>query len=169
MVKTYDVTDDYLKCNECIEAVNHKPVMTKDKNGNTVFDEKASDAISKLCYDPKTSQLKPEWTYLYKNEITPIDEVFTLNQELFTNNKKDHADKVELQAELFEGACEGQIGFTPLGRAGFGYDPLFMPSGYDLTFGELSEDVKNRLSHRARAMEKLKHRLAGIVAGPGSR
>jgi XTP/dITP diphosphohydrolase len=79
------------------------------------------------------------------------------------------ADKVELQAELFEGACEGQIGFTPLGRAGFGYDPLFMPSGYDLTFGELSEDVKNRLSHRARALEKLKHRLAGIVAGPGSR
>ena len=100
VVKTYDVTDDYLKCNECIEAVNHKPVMTKDKNGNTVFDEKASDAISKLCYDPKTSQLKPEWTYLYKNEITPIDEVFTLNQELFTNNKKDHADKVELQVKM---------------------------------------------------------------------
>ena len=100
VVKAYDVTDDYLKYNKSNEAANHKPVVTKDKNGNTVFDEKASDAISKLCYDPKNSQLKPEWIYSYKNEITPIDEVFVLNQELFTNNKKDHADKVELQIKM---------------------------------------------------------------------
>jgi XTP/dITP diphosphohydrolase len=80
-----------------------------------------------------------------------------------------YADEVELQTELFEGACEGRIGFTPLGQTGFGYDPLFMPSGYEQTFGELSEEVKNRLSHRAGALAKLKYRLAGIVAGSRSR
>ena len=67
-----------------------------------------------------------------------------------------YAEEAELQTELFEGACEGRIGFAPRGRGGFGYDPLFMPSGYERTFGELREGVKNQLSHRAKALEKLK-------------
>jgi XTP/dITP diphosphohydrolase len=70
-----------------------------------------------------------------------------------------YAEEAELQTQLFDGTCEGRIGFTPLGRAGFGYDPLFMPSGYEQTFGELSEEAKNQLSHRARALEKLKGRM----------
>jgi XTP/dITP diphosphohydrolase len=71
------------------------------------------------------------------------------------------ADEFEFQTGLFEGVCEGRIGFEPRGSGGFGYDPLFIPSGYDQTFGELSEAVKNQLSHRARALEELKHALAG--------
>jgi len=70
-----------------------------------------------------------------------------------------YAQDAELQTELFEGTCEGRIGFAPRGRGGFGYDPLFIPSGYEQTFGELSEEVKNRLSHRARALARLKQRL----------
>jgi XTP/dITP diphosphohydrolase len=66
------------------------------------------------------------------------------------------ADEFEFQTRLFEGACEGRIGFATRGRGGFGYDPLFFPEGYDRTFGELSKEVKNRLSHRARALELLK-------------
>lgn len=69
------------------------------------------------------------------------------------------ADEVELQTELFEGACEGHINLAPRGPGGFGYDPLFIPVGHEQTFGELSEEVKNRLSHRAKALEKLKQRL----------
>jgi len=69
------------------------------------------------------------------------------------------AEEAELQTELFDGTCEGRIGLAPRGRGGFGYDPLFMPSGYEQTFGELREDVKNRLSHRAQALAKLKKRL----------
>ena len=57
---------------------------------------------------------------------------------------------------LFDGACEGRIGFTPRGKNGFGYDPLFVPVGLEQTFAELDEDVKNKLSHRAKALEKLK-------------
>ena len=58
--------------------------------------------------------------------------------------------------QLFDGACEGRIGFTPRGKNGFGYDPLFVPVGFERSFAELGEDVKNRLSHRAQALEKLK-------------
>ena len=61
--------------------------------------------------------------------------------------------------QLFDGACEGHIGFAPRGTNGFGYDPLFVPVGSEQTFAELGEDVKNRLSHRAKALEKLKEFL----------
>jgi XTP/dITP diphosphohydrolase len=53
-----------------------------------------------------------------------------------------------------EGICEGTITFAPRGDGGFGYDPLFIPDGYDQTFAELPEHVKNRISHRARALIK---------------
>jgi XTP/dITP diphosphohydrolase len=74
-----------------------------------------------------------------------------------------YADEFELQTELYEGTCEGRIGFEPRGDGGFGYDPLFFPAGFDRTFGELSETVKNSLSHRARALEQLRsaHDKAG--------
>ena len=58
---------------------------------------------------------------------------------------------------LFDGACEGRIILAPRGTNGFGYDPLFVPVGFEQTFAELGEDVKNQLSHRAKALEKLKH------------
>lgn len=56
-----------------------------------------------------------------------------------------------------EGICEGVITFEARGDGGFGYDPLFIPGGYDQTFAELPEEVKNRISHRARALIKIKH------------
>jgi XTP/dITP diphosphohydrolase len=58
--------------------------------------------------------------------------------------------------QLFDGTCEGKIILTPCGRNGFGYDPLFVPDGFEQTFAELGEDVKNSLSHRAKALAKLK-------------
>jgi XTP/dITP diphosphohydrolase len=62
----------------------------------------------------------------------------------------------DLKTEVFDGVCEGRIGFDLRGQGGFGYDPLFTPSGYDRTFGELGEEIKNRFSHRAKALAKLK-------------
>jgi XTP/dITP diphosphohydrolase len=66
------------------------------------------------------------------------------------------ADELELQTRLFDGACEGKILFEPRGQNGFGYDPLFVPEGFQKTFAELGEDEKNKLSHRAKALAKLK-------------
>jgi len=57
---------------------------------------------------------------------------------------------------LFDGACEGRIQSAASGQGGFGYDPLFVPDGFNESFAELGEDVKNQLSHRAKALAKLK-------------
>jgi XTP/dITP diphosphohydrolase len=54
-----------------------------------------------------------------------------------------------------EGVCDGKITVNPRGRNGFGYDPVFIPDGFDETFGELSGEVKQKISHRGRAMEKI--------------
>lgn len=58
-------------------------------------------------------------------------------------------------ARLFEGTCEGTITTVPHGENGFGYDPLFIPSGHWQTFAELGAEVKNQLSHRAVAFSKM--------------
>ena len=58
-----------------------------------------------------------------------------------------------------EGICEGTITFAPRGDGGFGYDPLFVPDGYTKTFAELSEEIKNRISHRALALINTKQFL----------
>ena len=56
---------------------------------------------------------------------------------------------------LFEGRVDGTIATEKRGTAGFGYDPLFVPDGYDQSFAQLGTDIKNTISHRARAVEKL--------------
>lgn len=59
----------------------------------------------------------------------------------------------------FEGICPGRIALSKRGDGGFGYDPVFIPEGYDQTFAELGDDIKNRISHRALATEKLRRIL----------
>jgi XTP/dITP diphosphohydrolase len=71
----------------------------------------------------------------------------------------------EYEAQIFDGACEGRIQFSASGQGGFGYDPLFVPAGFQESFAELGEDVKNKLSHRAQVLGKLKLWLNGQPAG----
>ena len=56
---------------------------------------------------------------------------------------------------IFEGKCEGSLSNDPQGGAGFGYDPLFVPTGHVQTFSQLGDEVKNTLSHRGRAWTQL--------------
>ena len=63
--------------------------------------------------------------------------------------------------KLFDGIVEGSITTEKHGTGGFGYDPIFRPDGYDKTFGELPHEVKNSISHRARAVAKLANYLKG--------
>lgn len=57
--------------------------------------------------------------------------------------------------QVFEGRCLGRLGEEPVGGAGFGYDPLFVPDGFTRTYAQLSEAEKNGISHRGRAWAKL--------------
>ncbi|WP_243384398.1 non-canonical purine NTP pyrophosphatase [Geothrix alkalitolerans] len=60
------------------------------------------------------------------------------------------------------GSVEGSLAFDPRGEGGFGYDPIFIPDGFDRTFGELPPETKHTLSHRARACAALRERLARL-------
>ena len=63
---------------------------------------------------------------------------------------------------IAEGVCEGRIIREPRGGSGFGYDPLFIPAGYKSTFGELDTTVKNRISHRAIALDRILNVLPAL-------
>ena len=67
-------------------------------------------------------------------------------------------------AQTAEGRCEGHLLLSPRGGGGFGYDPLFVPDGYDLTFAELDPAIKNRISHRARALTQAMAKWGPMLA-----
>jgi XTP/dITP diphosphohydrolase len=58
----------------------------------------------------------------------------------------------EDKVEIAEGRCQGTVAQSPAGENGFGFDPIFIPDGFDETFAQLSDSIKNRISHRGRAL-----------------
>ena len=92
------------------------------------------DNINKLLFELKGLQLDNR-NARFRTVISFVDE----NEEL-----------------LSEGVIEGVITLDSRGRDGFGYDPIFQPESYDRTFAEMEQDEKNLISHRARALEKIK-------------
>jgi XTP/dITP diphosphohydrolase len=72
------------------------------------------------------------------------------------------ANPVGELANVAHGVCEGTITETHIGNGGFGYDPVFVPRGYQLTFGTLSADVKNAISHRALALKATRDFLTKV-------
>ena len=65
---------------------------------------------------------------------------------------------------VVEGECRGRINHAPVGSNGFGYDPVFIPDGYEQTFGQLANDVKARISHRAKSLALAKSFLQELLA-----
>jgi XTP/dITP diphosphohydrolase len=61
--------------------------------------------------------------------------------------------------EFTEGSCPGRLAESPRGTNGFGYDPIFIPDGFDRTYAELTSEEKNRISHRSRAFAGMRHVL----------
>jgi XTP/dITP diphosphohydrolase len=67
-----------------------------------------------------------------------------------------------------EGVCEGTLVVEPRGGGGFGYDPIFVPAGFDRTMAELEPAEKDRISHRGRAFRALRERVATAGPAPGA-
>lgn len=97
---------------------------------------------------------------------TDKDRVLKLLNEM--KNQKDRRARFVCAAALclpdgrhfvFRGETHGVITEKPRGCGGFGYDPVFVPNGYDKTFSELSEEEKNKISHRKKAFDKLKNEI----------
>ena len=65
--------------------------------------------------------------------------------------------------EIVKGTCSGRIGFEPRGKTGFGYDPVFLSPKYGKTFAELGPKIKNRISHRYRALNKAKAAIKRLL------
>ena len=91
---------------------------------------------------------------------------FEANNRLLLKNLEGEANRkarfrtvisliLDGEEHLFEGIVEGRITESAAGCGGFGYDPLFVPDGYDCTFAEMSADEKNAISHRGRAVQEL--------------
>ncbi len=86
-------------------------------------------------------------------------ELLLKNMEGQTNRKARFRTVISLiqngKNHLFEGTIEGTIRTSPSGNKGFGYDPIFQPNGYEITFAEMEMTEKNNISHRALAMQQL--------------
>jgi non-canonical purine NTP pyrophosphatase, rdgB/HAM1 family len=73
------------------------------------------------------------------------------------------ADAIGSIAFTSAGICDGSIANEPRGTNGFGYDPIFIPDGFDATFGELEDNIKQQISHRARAIAEIIRYLHGFL------
>ena len=112
-------------------------------------------------------------SYVYSARYAGIQKNDTANNKKlldelakYTNRKAIFVTTITLilnnQIFFFNGEINGTIALQPKGIKGFGYDPLFIPQGYQSTFAELEKDVKNKISHRAIALKKVIQYLNNI-------
>ncbi len=104
---------------------------------------------------------------VYSARYSGEDATYESNRKKLLSELKDATDRraefrtviclaaSDEEKYFFEGICSGNIIDSEKGNAGFGYDALFVPNGYDKTFAEMNAEMKNEISHRARALDKL--------------
>lgn len=124
----------------CVEALNGEPGVFSSRYAGEEGNDKKNNI--KLLENLKDIPLEKR-NASFISVITLINE----DKEIFT----------------ITGECKGTIGYEEKGSNGFGYDPLFIPNGYNNTFGELGEEIKNTISHRAKALEGMREVLEKIL------
>lgn len=155
-------------CQEDIEETENtlegnallKARFVKEKYGYDCFSEDTGLEVNALNGAPGVHTAR----YAGENK-NPEDNIALLLKNL--ENKPDRSARFRTVIALLmdgmetvlEGICPGQIAHAKRGSNGWGYDPVFIPEGYDQTFAELGPEVKNRVSHRAKATEKLRQFL----------
>ncbi|XZF14837.1 RdgB/HAM1 family non-canonical purine NTP pyrophosphatase [Chitinophagaceae bacterium MMS25-I14] len=150
---TEDIPEPYNSFEENAQAKAAAIYLFSDKN---VFADDSGICIDALDGAPGVFSAR------YAGE--PSDD--EKNLQLVLDNMKGIADRKahykavicliwEGETYFFEGLCYGTLTEAPRGEGGFGYDPIFVPDGYEQTFGELSPEIKNKISHRGKAVRKM--------------
>ncbi|MDD4144808.1 MAG: non-canonical purine NTP diphosphatase [Prolixibacteraceae bacterium] len=134
-----------------------------DRYGLTCFADDTGLEIDALNGNPGVFSAR----YAGKDKDSNANMDKVLNQLEKINNRKARFRTVitliiDGEEKLFEGIVEGKIIREKRGKGGFGYDPIFVPDGFDHTFAEMQPDDKNKISHRGRAVEKLVHYLKSL-------
>jgi len=124
--------------------------------GITCFSDDSGLEVESLNQEPGVYSAR--YAGEAKNDGNNIDKLLH-NLQGITNRKarfKTVIVYIDLHGDkyIFEGSISGRIIDEKRGNQGFGYDPIFIPDGYDRTFAEMTIEEKNTLSHRARALEK---------------
>ncbi len=152
-------TADTLEGNALLKAR-----WVKDRYGFDCFADDTGLEVEALGGGPGVHTAR----YAFPDRYDPVANTLKLLEELRdkTNRRarfRTAIAYIEGDAEhLFEGIVEGEIATEERGTEGFGYDPVFIPEGTGKTFAELGVDVKNNISHRARAVKELCAYLAGV-------
>jgi XTP/dITP diphosphohydrolase len=123
--------------------------LDRGQGGNSQDSENNDKLLRLLAHVPAEQRQARFHCWL---ALTPVESPMMTGQV---------APSAETETRLFEGVCAGRIGFAPRGTHGFGYDPLFLPWGYEQSFAELGEETKNQISHRAQALARLQEYLVG--------
>jgi len=133
-----------------------KAKIIYDKYGKNVFADDTGLEIEALNGAPGV--LSARFAGEEKNATKNIEKVLKLLEDK-KNRKACFKTVIALilngKDYFFEGTVEGQILYKPIGSRGFGYDPIFMPDGYEVSFAQMEPETKNRISHRGKAVEKL--------------
>ena len=152
-----------IKDNSEIKARYVAEVLIKKKLPWTVIADDSGLEVEALNGEPGVYSAR--YAGMQKNDTANnkklLDELAN-----FTNRKAIFVTTITLilnnQIFFFNGQINGTIALEPKGTKGFGYDPLFIPQGYQSTFAELEKDVKNKISHRAIALNKVIQYLNNI-------
>lgn len=132
--------------------------------------------IGKDCFAEDTGLIVPALNGepgVYSARYAGPQKVDLDNMNLLLKNLQDHSDRnayfktvialfIDGKHYTFEGRAEGRIIESPRGTQGFGYDPIFLPKGYNTTFAEMNMSEKGSISHRAKALQLLIEHLAKL-------
>jgi|SRR5690625_82484 len=138
---------------EQISKILHSPVLADD-SGLVVDALNGEPGIYSARYAGEPS-----------NDILNYNKVLNKMENVSEDQRSAHficvlALAIPGKETIFKtGICQGEITFEPLGTLGFGYDPIFIPKGYDKTMAQLAASEKNKISHRYHAIVKLKQYL----------
>lgn len=162
-LKQLNITEDIPETENTLEGnalLKARYVFNKTKRN--CFADDTGLEVESLNGEPGV--LSARYAGLQKNSTDNM-ELLLKNLEAKANRKAQFRTVIALiidgKEHLFEGIAKGEIIKHQQGNEGFGYDPIFVPNGYNTTFAEMSLEEKNTLSHRAKAFEKMKDFLTG--------